>query len=242
MKITLSTSGVVGINVINKLFDIGYVPRDLDVWCASSDAELTTFCQRLKIPVTVVDCIEDFDNVTVRGELLLSIVGIPLLIPDSIIDQFCSGAINLHPADTEKYRGRWMVSWCLINNESQVGYTWHYMNNQFDTGNILLKQHFDIAPTDTALSLNARIFSHAVYHLNDMLALVGTPGQPPTTLGKYYNKSVPHNGKIHPSWEPGLIDRFIRAMYHPPYLPAVFEHNGTTHYINTFEEFVTQNI
>jgi UDP-4-amino-4-deoxy-L-arabinose formyltransferase/UDP-glucuronic acid dehydrogenase (UDP-4-keto-hexauronic acid decarboxylating) len=75
-----------------------------------------------------------------------------------------------------------------------------------------------------------------------VLALVGTPGKPPTTLGKYYNKSVPYNSKIQSSWDPGLIDRFIRAMYHPPYRPAIFEHNGTTYYINNFEEFVAQNV
>ena len=239
MKITLSTSGIIGINLINKLFDLQYVPSDLEVWCAwdKSNRELIEFCQLRKIPVSFINDATDFDKVSVNGDLLLSVVGIPLLIPNQIIEQFPLKAINLHPADTEKYRGRWMVSWCLINQETNVGYTWHYMNNRYDTGNILLKHDFLIDKNDTALSLNARIFSHAVHHLQNLLDLVGTLGTPPATFGTYYNQSIPYQGKIQQNWSEEEIDRFVRAMYHPPYTPAIFEKNGQLHLIESFQDY-----
>jgi len=240
MNITLSTSGNIGIMLINKLFDLNYLPNQLCVWCTSKqhNAELMDFCTRRQIPVTLIDTLDDFDQISKFTDLLLSIAGVPYLIPDQIINRFPLGGVNLHPADTEKYRGRWMVSWCMINQEPTVGYTWHYMNNRYDTGNILLKQNFTITEQDTALSLNARIFSHAIYHIENLLNLLGDPGVAPTQIGKYYNKSMPYDGVIRPNWPMDFVDRFIRAMYHPPYTPAILEKNGKIHYINNINEFI----
>jgi methionyl-tRNA formyltransferase len=240
MNITLSTSGNIGIMLVNKLFDLNYLPNQLCVWCTSEqhNAELIDFCNRRQISVTHIDTLGDFDQISKFTDLLLSIAGVPYLIPDHIINRFPLGGVNLHPADTEKYRGRWMVSWCMINQEPTVGYTWHYMNNRYDTGNILLKQNFTITEQDTALSLNARIFSHAIYYIEKLLNLIGTPGETPTHIGKYYNKSMPYGGVIHPNWSMESIDRFIRAMYHPPYAPAILEKNGKIHYINNINEFI----
>jgi methionyl-tRNA formyltransferase len=245
MKLTLSISGNTGIMLINKLFDLNYHPSQIVVWCTSNsvNAELVFFCKQCQIPVTCIDTLRDLYQLDEFGDVLLSIAGTPLLIPDCIVDRFTLGAINLHPADTEKYRGRWMVSWCIINQEPTVGYTWHYMNNKYDTGNILLKQNFKITKQDTALSLNARIFSHAIFQLENLLSLVGTPGQSPSKIGKYYDKSIPFNGIIQPNWDIDTVDRFVRAMYHPPHTPAILEKNGKLHYINNIKEFViAQNI
>ena len=240
MKLTLSISGNVGIMLVNKLFDLNYCPDHIEVWCTSdsTNAELVLFCRQRQIPVTYIDTLGDLSQVTRFGDVLLSVTGSSLLFPNYIIDRFPLGAINLHPADTEKYRGRWMVSWCMINQEPTVAYTWHYMNNKYDTGNILLKQNFKITKQDTALSLNARIFSHAIYYIENLLNLVGTPGTPPSTVGKYYNKSIPYDGIIKPDWDIDTVDRFVRAMYHPPHTPAILEKNGKIHYINNIKDYV----
>jgi hypothetical protein len=54
MKITLSTSGNIGITVVNKLFDLGYKPQDLEVWCTSegSNNELVNFFDSVSPHVT----------------------------------------------------------------------------------------------------------------------------------------------------------------------------------------------
>ena len=245
MNITLSIGGATGIMLINKLFDLNYLPIQLDVWCTNEqhNVELKDFCHKRKITVTCIDTLSNFDQIFKFTDLLLSVSGIPCLIPEHIINRFPLGAINLHLADTEKHRGRWCVSWCMINQEPTVGYTWHYMNNKYDTGNILLKQHFPITEQDTALSLNVRIFSHAIYHIENLLRLIGTPGIALTQIGKYYDKSIPYDGVIQSYWSIDFIDRFIRAMYHPPHKSAIFKKNGKVYYINNINEYViAQNI
>jgi methionyl-tRNA formyltransferase len=239
MKITLSTNGLLGINAINKLFSLGYQPHDIQVWFSEDAKLLVNFCNTYQIDTLKISGYKDFPKLT-NNDLLLSMFGTPLLIPSSVIDQFTFGGINLHPADTEKYRGRWMVSWCLINNESSVAYTWHRMNNQYDTGNILLKHSFGIGPKDTAFSLNLRILDHAVANLEKILDLVTQPGCVPKIIGRYYNKQMPFDGMINPNWNPDQIDRFIRAMYHPPYNPACLIKNGKTYFFNTIDEFQYQ--
>jgi len=128
-----------------------------------------------------------------------------------------------------------MVSWCLINNESTVSYTWHRMNSQYDTGNVLVKHTFDILEKDTAFSLNLRLSEHAISNLETILSMKDNSGKPPVTIGTYYNKSVPFDGIIDTDWTLDEIDRFIRAMYHPPHLPAKLIKNGKIYYIKTID-------
>jgi len=239
MKITLSSNGLLAVNTINKLFSLGYRPQDIQVWYSENDTVLIDFCQKYDIGNLKIKDLNDFPK-SINDDLLLSMCGTPLLIPDNVLDQFRFGGINLHPADTEKYRGRWMVSWCLINNEDTVSYTWHRMNNRYDTGNILLRESFAIGSNDTALSLNLKILNHAIGHLEQMLDLVSRPGCPPRTIGKYYSKQIPHGGMINLDWDLYQIDRFIRAMYYPPYDPAYLLKNGKTYYFTTIDDFESQ--
>jgi methionyl-tRNA formyltransferase len=237
MKITLSTNGLLGVYTINKLFSLGYCPKDIDIWYSESNSLLADFCNQLNIKSQKILSRDDFDLLDIKGDLLLSMAGTPFLVPDYIINQFYFGGINLHPADTEKYRGRWMVSWCLINNEPNVAYTWHRMTSTYDTGNIILKQEFKILPKDTALSLNNRLLSHAVSNLETLLEKHNDLGTPPRTTGKYYNKDMPFQGIIDPTWPIDQIDRFIRAMYHPPYPPAQLVQNEKTYYVNDIDDY-----
>jgi methionyl-tRNA formyltransferase len=237
-KLILSTNGFVGVLLINKLFELGYNPNQLMVWCSSADdnRDLKRFCRQYLIEVTDITTVADMLTV-VNADLLLSVSGVDLLLPNYILDQFKFGGINLHTADSQKYRGRWMVSWCLINNESTVGYTWHRMNEKFDTGNILLQHFFDILPIDTAFSLNIKIRNHAINQLDTILSDPGQYGTTPATNGRYYSKKVPFDGLIADDWNTDQIEKFIRAMYCPPHQPAKIKIGDGHHLINNIEEY-----
>ena len=224
------------IPLISKLFELGYRPDNLQVYHPPDQILLEQFCKQLSIHSTIISNNDDFSKyVTQSSELMLNISGIDFLISERNIKKFPKGIINLHTGLLEDYRGRWMPSWALINNEKFTGYTWHYVNNQFDSGNIIHQEKFLINEHDTAFSLNFKILNCAINSLEYVLS--GSPGTPPVKLGKYFNKEKPFNGTIQDAWSDDQIKQFIKAMYHPPYKPAILLKNNAVHYVSTFEEY-----
>jgi len=68
----------------------------------------------------------------------------PLLIKKEIIDLFKFGILNAHPGDLPRYRGNACPNWAIINNEKKIVISVHYMEEELDGGDILLKTKFKI--------------------------------------------------------------------------------------------------
>lgn len=235
-KISIGCDNNTSVLLVKKLFELGYSPDQIEIFYSFTKPYI---CDTYQISSHFVNNNDSFLAVLDTGprNLLINVGALPFLVTPSVLNNFTVGAINLHTGLSQHYRGRWMVSWAIINNESTCGYTWHFMDNDFDTGNILLQQEFEINCNDTALSLNNKIFNHAVEHLDRVLELSHTTGTPLVVKGKYYTKEKPFNGVIQPVWDTAQIDRFIRAMYHPPYTPAIYIKNGVEYQVRTFEEY-----
>lgn len=58
--------------------------------------------------------------------------------------------INFHPAPLPEYGGRNVAHHAIINNSNHFGATMHYMNEEFDRGDIINCEKFSIKNTDTA--------------------------------------------------------------------------------------------
>lgn len=71
-------------------------------------------------------------------------------------------AINFHDGPLPRYAGLNAPVWALLNREPSYGITWHVMTSQVDQGDILKQSLFDIAPGETALSLNTRCFEAGI--------------------------------------------------------------------------------
>jgi len=71
-------------------------------------------------------------------------------------------AINFHDALLPRYAGVHATSWALINRETSHGVTWHEMLASADRGRILKQRAFEIAPGETAVSLNARCYEAGI--------------------------------------------------------------------------------
>lgn len=57
---------------------------------------------------------------------------------------------NFHPAPLPEYKGRNLCYHALLNGEKEFGATVHYMDENFDTGDIIEVSKFPIFPEDTA--------------------------------------------------------------------------------------------
>lgn len=67
------------------------------------------------------------------------------------------GTFNLHASLLPQYRGAAPINWAIINGEHQSGLTTFFINENIDTGNILLQKAMDIGPNETAGTLHDRM-------------------------------------------------------------------------------------
>ncbi len=67
------------------------------------------------------------------------------------------GFVNIHAGKLPFYRGRNILNWALINGETEVGVTAHFMDDGIDTGDILLQRCLPVAWTDTYGDVLARV-------------------------------------------------------------------------------------
>jgi len=70
------------------------------------------------------------------------------------------GIINCHAGKLPYYRGRNVLNWALINDESEFGITVHFVDGGIDTGDIVLQETFSIDDSDTYGSLLEKSFEH----------------------------------------------------------------------------------
>lgn len=54
------------------------------------------------------------------------------------------GTFNVHAALLPQYRGAAPINWAVINGETQTGVTTFFLDQQIDTGRIIMKKTFDI--------------------------------------------------------------------------------------------------
>jgi len=150
---------------------------------------------------------------------IISSVYYRYILSKAVIER-CGGRVfNLHPSLLPHYRGCSSLTWALINGETMAGYTYHYINEGTDTGDTLIQREVPIERFDTQATLYQRVMTRAMDDFETALELVaeGARGTPQVGEGSYYGRGCPHGGQIDPTWEPERIERFIRAMIHPPY-------------------------
>ncbi len=58
--------------------------------------------------------------------------------------------VNFHPGPLPEYRGRDLAYHCIMNGERRFGASIHYMNEEYDSGEIIHVERFDIHDGDTA--------------------------------------------------------------------------------------------
>ena len=95
------------------------------------------------------------------------LAGFLWLIPASILQAFPRHIINIHPALLPKYGGKGMYGHhvheaVIANKETQSGITIHYVNENYDEGNIIFQATCEVLKDDTADSLATRI--HKLEH------------------------------------------------------------------------------
>lgn len=79
------------------------------------------------------------------------------ILPPEILALPTIGSINLHASLLPKFRGAAPIHWAIINGEDETGCTVFFLDEQVDTGNILLQEKVRIGENETTGELYGRL-------------------------------------------------------------------------------------
>lgn len=79
------------------------------------------------------------------------------MLPEVVWNMPPMGTVNLHGSLLPQYRGAAPINWAVINGEKETGVTTFKLQQDIDTGNILLQESFPIGEEDTAGEVHDRM-------------------------------------------------------------------------------------
>ncbi len=160
------------------------------------------------------------DLTAIPFDWLLSIANLEI-IPQSLLDRAAKGALNFHDGPLPRYAGLNAPVWAILNREALHGVTWHLIEGGIDEGDIVAQEMFDIAPGETALSLNTKCYAAAMDSFPGVITALAA-GQPPRvtqdlTRRSYFARDQRPDACIDLSQNAGAILALIRALDHGDY-------------------------
>jgi methionyl-tRNA formyltransferase len=79
------------------------------------------------------------------------------MLPEIVWNMPPMGTINVHASLLPQYRGAAPINWAIINGEKETGITTFKLQQEIDTGNILLQEKILIGEEETAGELHDRL-------------------------------------------------------------------------------------
>ena len=83
-------------------------------------------------------------------------------IPKGVVEKYNKKIMNIHPALLPKFGGKGFygmnVHEAVINsNEKKTGITIHFVDSEYDTGNVIYQEEIEVMEEDSALTLAKRV-------------------------------------------------------------------------------------
>lgn len=114
---------------------------------------------------------ETLETFRLHGADVAVVVAYGRILPETYLEAFPKGAINVHFSLLPKYRGAAPVNWAIVNGETRTGVTTMKMDAGLDTGGILLKRETEIAANETTPELMQRLSVLGADLLSETLAM-----------------------------------------------------------------------
>ena len=157
------------------------------------------------------------------------------LFKKKILDIPKIGCLNIHPGLLPYGRGSGAIQGEIINKTKQIGWSTHFMDENFDTGELVKVRRFSIcSKNETALSLERKsqkemllLFREIIDQYESQQILYSKPQD--SNKMRYLNyeefkklKNIPLNSSSE------YADKISRAFWYPPYDLAYYKlPNGT---------------
>jgi len=132
------------------------------------------------------------------------------------------GCINFHPAPLPDFRGFSPYTFGILKNSSFWGVSAHFVNEEFDTGNLIKTSKFSINPkNETSFSLEQKSQEHLHFLFKKIIKILFDSKKLksiPQSNGQYFSKKdFEENREIFLDDTNEDIDKKIRAYWYPPF-------------------------
>ena len=132
------------------------------------DALIITRAKKLNIPVYIFTKYELNNFVDLHKKLLsfgvdvIILAGFLLKIPPIMVDSYPNRIINIHPSLLPKYGGKGMYGnnihkAVIANKETESGISIHFVNKNYDEGEIILQEKCTISNNESIETLTQKI-------------------------------------------------------------------------------------
>ena len=152
-------------------------------------------------------------------------------LPIELLKSTKDGFVNCHPSLLPEYRGGNPYSHVIINNEKETGITLHFMDEEFDTGNIIMQKKVNISETETMGTLFNKMNYQCADFISEFLAQyenndnIPSYEQPSGSFKKACSiDSKKGNNIIDWNKDAIYIERYIRALN--PFIAAMTNFRG----------------
>jgi methionyl-tRNA formyltransferase len=233
MNVVLCGYNWAGCRALDKLLELG-----CSVFVCTHESpnyipSLYDYCIELGVDVTL-DSVNDVEFPFVP-DVLCSIY-YRNIIRKAVLDSVNFKAMNLHPSLLPKYRGCSSLTWAMINQEAEAGFSYHYIDEACDTGKLILQKKLQIFKFENQTNVYQRAMFEALEHFNEAFELLinGYEGKDQVGEPSYFCRGAPEAGEIKGSWSESKIRAFINAMISPPLPYATFK----GHEIKSFQEYL----
>ncbi len=144
---------------IARYFEDSELARVAVIFCNRKDAGVVDKAHKLGVRYIIFDK-EELHNGQVLSKLreakvdFIALAGFLLKIPAEILDEFEDRIINIHPALLPDYGGEGMYGirvhqTVVENEEDETGITIHYVNDEYDHGEIIFQETVEVDYEDT---------------------------------------------------------------------------------------------
>lgn len=150
---------------------------------------------------------------------VILVFGLSQIIPSEVLGIPKLGCIGSHPALLPYNRGRHPLIWTLIENLSEGGLTFFYLDEGVDSGDILWQRAFTIRSDDDATVLYRKVTDLATDAIAEFLPRLEAGNAPRLaqdhSKATYWRKRTESDGEIDWLQPAERIHNLVRALTHP---------------------------
>jgi phosphoribosylglycinamide formyltransferase-1 len=143
--------------------------------------------RKLHIPVVIFDRKTFYETERINqllqndGVDLIVLAGFMMLIPPFLVQGFHNKIVNIHPALLPKHGGKGMYGHfvheaVVAAKDAQSGITIHFVNENYDEGNIIFQTSCEVADTDSPddVARKVQVLEHEHYPrvIDEMIAKI----------------------------------------------------------------------
>ncbi|TAJ24817.1 MAG: formyltransferase [Planctomycetota bacterium] len=160
---------------------------------------------------------------------LLWIADYRYLLPADLLALAPRGAVNLHPSLLPAYRGRAPLNWAILNGETELGLSAHFVDAGADTGDLIEQRRFELRDDQDVGDALALLYPLYAELTRDVLRQFerGRVRRRPQDASRAseFPRRRPADGEIDWTRDARSVHNLVRAVAWP-YPGAFCEHAG----------------